>query len=736
MLRLLLIYICIVSHFPTLAAVDVFGQGGDDEVEKTWTREEISALKDEIKNDYRLFLKKRDLWSALQLEAWVQSLHLDIKFSTLLGDRVVGNPLYAFPQGVRSVFDHGDWVAVVNGEQVNFINGEGRPTHPRVKMPHYLGQAGITSSRSHIAGMRFRISGEEPNLNFYYLCSVAPTDGGETWSSGWLDLGRPIKDNYPRQMPVAHDGSAAGVHFLAPDRNQDFCVIIRPGRSHITVDNLRNPVAVGERGNWIMGYNPADRRWQFIQGDKRSDIRRCTGVDSYGALLSINGKALEFVAPNGNRKAINAQTNTDTRMWSFDKWLVVQLGSVTEQEPDKKDVFGNVIKKGESKTVYKTALFKWTDLAAGNVDPSHELIGDMRICDQRPNSIMTWKGRDIILHDCNGDEIQAHPFASFKKDIEKIQIRENGIRVVTKDWKNHMLDYHGKTIYECDNGYLVMLHPSVLGHFWDTKDGEKVKHHCKVINFTETGDAFETIVPGPNNENEYELDIHFHGWYGRRYLDNRNWLYFDLFNGNVIREGHVAENAEPVRQWGLPKHGRLPGRFNAFSGRLIPKWVTKQQSLEDRLYPRDAMYTRGGLMVITDDEQLRSYDKNLLVKDHYKDAQFWSGRFVVQDKDINTYITSWMDGEHKAKYYIDASGRLKTIPKPQALDGQRPEGEWKIDGQHLYIPRQGQIRWPDEMIGFSPVRIRSRKGVRDLLIITRSLVIELDSGTAKKIFAR
>ena len=734
-LLLALSIFCVFSH--SAQGVDVFGQTDEADVEKVWTREEIAELKDKAKDDYKVFLKKRDLWSALQLETWIKSLDLDIKFGSILGDNIIGNPLYAFPHSVRTAFDHGEWIAVPNGEQINFIDGEGRPTHPRVTLDTYLGQTGITANRSHAAGMRFRSEGEEPNLVFYYRCALTATDGkGELWKSAWMEVGRPIRDDYQRRMPVAHDGSAMAVRFLAPNRNQDFCIIVRPGRTHITVDNLRNPAAVGEHGNWIIGYNPSARRSQFVQGDKRSDILRYTGIDSYGALLSLNGKALEFINPKGNRKALNAKTNTSSRLWSFDNWLVVQLGNVTEKQEDQKDVFGNVVKKGDSKTVTKTVLFKWSDLLKGKVDPSHEITGNMRINSQRPDSIFSWSGKELNIHDCTSEEITSKPFATFEKNIHKVQVRDNGVCVITSDEHNHMLNYHGKSIYSVKNGSLVMLHPHVLGHYWNVTKGKQTIKHSKIINFTENGDAFETEVPGPKNENEYGLDIHHHGWYARRYLDKRNWLYFDLWSGKIIREGHVADTEEPVRQWGLPKQQRLAGRFNAFGGRLIPKWVHQQQSVDDRFAPRDAMYTRGGLMVITSDEQLRSYDKKFQIKDHLKDVQFWAGRFVVQEKDINTYITSWMEDSHKAKYYIDAGGRLKTIPNPQAISGQRPEGEWKINGSTLYIPRQGQVRFPEEAVGFWPNRLRSRNGVRDLLMVTSSLVIEIDSSTAKKIFSR
>ena len=741
-IKFLRIFVACISIYllsPQLSAVDLFDSAEDkknEPVQKTWSRDEINDLKSSLKDDFKRFAKARDFWSLLQLEAWVKSLDLDIKFSTPLGKSVIGNPLYAFPHGVRNVFDHGDWVGVQSNDRVHFIDGEGRPIKPSIHVGHYAGQTAMTANGKYYGGMQLRIEGEAPNLSFYFRTTIANLESGTLQQTNWADIGRPIRDGYERATTMAHDGSAVAFRFRAPMRQQDFVIVIRPGRSHIYHDKLRTVRGVGEQGRWLIARHAVNNRWQFLIGDKRDDIRNGVARDSFGAILSMNGKKLEFIQPDGQRKTLKVKTSTATTMWALDKYLVVRLGQVEEKMPDRVDLFGKVIEKGKTISVYKTVLFSWKDLMAGKLEPKTEIIGNIVENSQRPDAFFTYSANKIELHDLSKDPYTKTAFATLDKNIEQIQVRNNGIRIVCTDWHNKMLNYHGKVIWEGGPGYIEMIHPMTMVYVQEETVKKVKKFKYKIVNFYENGDTHTVDVPGTNNENEYDIGIHYHRHYGRRYNNSRNWLYFNLESGALLKDGHVADNADPIPRWGLPTWSDRHGRFNVFGSRLIPKWIYQKQASADRFYARDAMYTRGGLMVITKDDQLLKFNKDMELKDHLTDAQLNYGHFAIQDKDLNTYITSWIDGRSAAKYYIDATGKFRSIKTPGPITAQDPEGEWKIEGRSLYIPRKGTTYWPAELVGFFPARIRSRKGARDLLVICNSLVIELDSTTIKKLLSK
>ncbi|NRA40109.1 MAG: hypothetical protein HRU15_18335 [Planctomycetes bacterium] len=178
------------------------------------------------------------------------------------------------------------------------------------------------------------------------------------------------------------------------------------------------------------------------------------------------------------------------------------------------------------------------------------------------------------------------------------------------------------------------------------------------------------------------------------------------------------------------------GRFNIYEGRLIPKWNHTTPKFEDIFTPHDAMYSRLGLMVIDYNQKLHRFDKDFELADTLLDKPMHWGHLYVQAKDMNTYITNWRNGGKIVEYIIDRGGIFRTPKDGLVLDEQRPEGEWQCEGSHLYMPRWGRIRWPEAKSGFKPWRMRSRDGVKEMLLVTKSMIIEIDEATTKRLFPR
>jgi hypothetical protein len=80
---------------------------------------------------------------------------------------------------------------------------------------------------------------------------------------------------------------------------------------------------------------------------------------------------------------------------------------------------------------------------------------------------------------------------------------------------------------------------------------------------------------------------------------------------------------------------------------------------------------------------------------------------------------------------IVAGPRLSEV-RPAATQ-EMPSGPWRLEGDHRFIvPKGKQYRWDGERLGFWPVRLRSPEG-SGLLIVARSLLIELSPEAAKVI---
>ncbi len=720
------------------AEEDLFGNTIEDG-KKSWSKEELSELRSSIKKDYKQFYKDRDFWSALQLQGWVEAQEADVEYESPLGKSFIGNPVYAFPYEPRTYYDFKDYSAVVCNNRVHFIDPEGRPTKSSVQLPFYGEQTALTQDGRFMGVMEGNSRGQAPDITYFWRVAILDLENKESlMKTGWIPTDLAMQGRFDTQSAIAHDGSAIAFCIRASDRRADYTFICRPGRQPIHVGDCRTARAIGTNGNWLLARNSRSNRWQIIRGQKRQDIRYGVGRFGYGVYQTGDLKQLRFIQRNGQEHVIPGKYTKHTHLWATDKWLLVRIGGVTIKEKDEVDLFGTVTKKGAEKTVYKTVAYRWEDLAAKKFDNAYEIEGGIVLNGQRYDSFLSWKDNIATIHDFSEDKVSSEKFIEADKNIHSMEVRDNGIRLVTSDHHNHMYNYYGKKFWSGGPGYVKMINPYALHYEVETVDkkNKRSKWKHQIVIFYENGDSHTVDVATPDNGIDYAVAIHHYHNFGRLYFNGRDWLYFSLGDGRIIRDGRTTPNDQAVSHWHMPNWASFKrGRFNRFAGRLIPKTEHTKQSFYDTFIGRDAMYARGGLYITTEDNKLQKYDKEMELTDSI-DAQIHFHQFTVQDKDYNTYITYWHNGERFVKYYIDKSGRFGEIKKEMKVIPQSPEGEWQVQGRRLYLPRQGDTYWPEDKIGFLAWRIRSRKGMKNLLVVTRSLIIEIDPSTIKKLFPK
>lgn len=712
---------------------------------RSWSRDELDALKDQIKNDYRAFYKARDFWSALQLQAWIKSIGADIKYTSPIGERVIGNPLYGFPHGIRHYYDFNNYSAVISSDRLHFIDREGKPTRPSVPLPFFPRQSAITTDGRYFVSIDGRVTGEEPNLSYYWRIGVTDLESGNhTLTTPWLSANQALDPRFEVEAAIATDASTVAACIRGIERHQDYVMLVTGGQRTF-IPNFRHAIAVGQKGRWLLGRQANNNRWCLLRGnDKRTELHDAAACNGHAVIQSQDGNDIYYLDESGKSNKLPLQGHKQMQFWAFNKWLVVRIGETEVKVPDETDLFGTVIKKGGTQTVSRSVAYRWHDLASGKLEPALEIEGGICLNSQRYECLLSWSAKTVTLHDCSGDEIISKPFIRADKNIHDVEVRNNGIRVRDSDYHNHMYNYYGRRIWSGGSGYIKMIHPMVMAYERSEQTDKKnensdgIKRHThQLVLFYANGDTHTVTAPTPDNGLEYTVEVDHYLNYGRLWCNARNWLYFDLNEGNVLRDGHVGPKDERVHAWPFQRWGRhRTGRYNTFAGRLIPKWIYREQPAADTFIPNDAMYSRRGLMVLNENDELQSYDKDLELSNTYDYDDLHYNRFIIQNKDLNTYIARWHEGNYVSQRFIDRSGKIRELKEAVPVSNEDPEGEWQVHGRRIYLPRQGSTYWPEEKIGFNPWRMRSRSGVSNLLILTRSVLIELEASVIKKIFKR
>ncbi|MBA3707719.1 MAG: hypothetical protein H0W83_02725, partial [Planctomycetes bacterium] len=143
--------------------------------------------------------------------------------------------------------------------------------------------------------------------------------------------------------------------------------------------------------------------------------------------------------------------------------------------------------------------------------------------------------------------------------------------------------------------------------------------------------------------------------------------------------------------------------------------------------PRDAWQIGRSLMVLARDERVLISGKK---KNEFVELGSCAGadRIALRKEDIVI-----VNGPGRVIAGV-ANGQLILDPTAR-LDSDPPSGgPWRIDGMQFSPPRGGTLEW-DDRCGFQPLRLRSPRNndPQGMLLVTQSLVINLDPGVAKSV---
>jgi hypothetical protein len=639
---------------------------------------------------HQSFVQQRDLWSALQIESYARARGLALP--PMLGDaRVLGDPLFAFPQFIADWWEGGSWVVVWAGDRLYFLAGDGCPISPSRSLGSVPMRMAMSRYGRHVAMLTRTDDGQ------WIVTITHVHDGSEVLHAGFP--ARP-GDLWPADLKLADDGSAAAVSIAchgADGRDSTRQAWIDAHGAHTTDERL-GVFGVGARGAWQAVWNAGAARCELRrpgQAAETADKVICGG----GCAVCGSKAGLAIAGPDGGFTPLPAYLTLGP---------VPQLGAAAGWLAVSSD--------GALPGPGRTAFYRWSELAADPLAPPVRVVtgrcsGSLR----NPGALWLWNGRSFASVDCGAAEsLRIAPLGEAPGAISQVSDLMDRVLVDLPD-------------------QLLVCDPDGTELWRGHTDGRTLL--CKemlVVRTLVAGHPRLTLVHlerDPARQRSAPLALP---------VDDREWtVSYDRINDVVFarcgddwrqfdpRSGASVAQAGPNRPIPAFDSDRdRPGRRWKDLSRLVPRG-TSREPLAEHLSSKDVWRLGGDLVFVTSDQHLLE----LAADGTWMDLGACPGGTHFTLDEGGGLVVSRHGGAGIARLELGADRRAHVGPLPPGRLHEAPGDAWRLGSDLDFSPPGGRaLRW-DDALGFRPVRLRAPPG-GGLLAVTESAVIEFTPAQA------
>jgi hypothetical protein len=405
-------------------------------------------------------------------------------------------------------------------------------------------------------------------------------------------------------------------------------------------------------------------------------------------------------------------------------WLVLRTGAGAETEATT-DLTGNTIEGGEAQAD-SLAIFKWADLVADRAAEPALFLPGQRLSIHRGQAaaFFTWNSDgDVSMIQLDGDRPVVEAIASVGKPVTWVDSNQHYILVHHPEWGRTLLDDSGTVRWE---GTARDVWLNSRKHLIHRPDGEQQPY-----TLVHLGDSLA-------DNTSLQLDLPPAPWWSinvdrfnrRAVADSQTqWMPFDPMTGKLGK----ATIKDDTVQWPRPPWWRNEdnnhGRFYRSDGRLIPKnGGPDGKPVTEVFAPLDAVHLGRSLLILDRNQHIylgggrKPFESiGLAAADRFAAAN--NGKDLVLSRGGNRQIVARVSRGPSIDDDIDG------MPdKADDLD----RGKWRVEGRKFTPPTGSSMDWSEELSGFQVERLRSGSS-KGLLVITRSLIIELGTRDLKKV---
>lgn len=654
-----------------------------------------------------------DVWTALQLEAW--SAANDGRLRQLLGSTAVhGDARMAFGAEIVAHWDRGPRVGVLTRSRFHLLAADGRPLAlaTPLKLPAGLcdwtfsGDVVATAERqgAKVVLVAQRVPGVEVISELTAPCDAADTIGSLRCADDGSALMCDLARHPPLQTPVLR------------------VVIARRGAKPQFIDEAYEARAIGPNGAW----------WALRQrGDGRMVVNTVAGKEltvgsiavGPGCCMVMNDRQLRLVGRDGAIRpfapTIGIGSDGETR--TIGSWLVIWSGS-DAVTPDGVDPLGNPIPGGAAQPP-TIACYRWREVAelGERAAPTATYAAPLSPADAHSLALYAWEGREVFLIDLTDEsEPRRRALLTAPVPVQVVDHDQMRTRVRLEDGSSLIADSAGRELWRgpCDAVDLNAPDWAVVR----VGASDAARYACVRMDVDPAKRAVTpvAVAPGP-----WQIELDRFGRFGVAVRPEQVWHRFDMRSGEVTGSGSTLDPAvqrpQPLRAV------EPPGRFSRRGGRLIDKVHGDFGAPPElALSPIDA-WRVGRAMV------LLNIGGQVLV----------SGRKPGELIDVgrSPEAQHLAPGDGELLLVNDAREPLaRLVPGPAlSTDGiatLKPNdfgnGYWRIDPTGRFVPpSMGVMAWDEARLGFAPLRLRSARDASPLVVVTQSLVLEIDAATVR-----
>jgi hypothetical protein len=669
-------------------------------------------------------LKAGDLWTAIQADAFA-SQKLGVRSGGVLGgSEILGDPLYAFPTLIGCFQQHGDLLMVVSGDRLYRLGLDGRPlglSLPLGMTPHYSGLSHdgrllMLVDRQTFPGWQLKVSVRAMPAGNEVFGTTVPLTRGE------YVFGAP---------QVSVDGSAMVIGLLDADDENPRLQVVRTNGKNVSVRGHARPRGIGAEGTWALvdSLDPeADSRAAtLLQGGMATAMHRAVAGPGVAAVIPAGEHlGVQLVGRDGmlTPLPLPVALSSNAQLVSLGDHLIIGSGWVRASRGEV-DLLGNPVEAAAQP--YTTCLVRWSDLESrtGDAPPLLQLRGPFTASATLPNTVFIATGHQLMAYELTAAEPVGRPLMDLGGDVHYLDGQHGRLVMWMRDGSKLVVSEEGKELWRGPGG-AVRLHDP-----WHAE----VAHEGAPrgwVRLAEDPAARKTSVPAlpatDDNDHEFRLDRYHRrllAFYGRR-----RWAELDPHLATMVHHATPREAAPQV----VPL-GTYPWRGNLViqAARLVPRFAepTSEAVADAAQYwnPRDAWRVGGTTVVLDHHGQVFTTGRK-------------RGTFVsLGSVDRGDFLALGKQGElvvaQEEGQIVGLLAAGPTLvgegPSIGSASDPLPEGPWRVKNQFFIPPRGQSLMWDAARCGFTPRHLRSPPGSPGLLVVTDSLVIDLDPVIGKQL---
>ncbi len=659
--------------------------------------------------------RRGDVWTAMQLEAYARG---DAKLRPVLGASLIhGDPVFAFPTPIAAWWDRGDEVLVASASHLHRLAPDGRPLAIALPLPPSSARA--LSSSGNCLGVIGRPS---DNSDRFVFTVIAVADGRTVMQHSLSCLANEVPYG---NACVADDGTAIAVTgYRSTDDDDDNGENLRlwvcgaKGKAAPCLP-LLNPRGIGSNAAWLLCESRKNQPL-LVVGDAKPLVLQ-DGAAGPGIALVLIDASLHLVGRDGELTRIEAPIglSKSARLMTLGGWVVVASGWEAKTKSSV-DVLGKVT-PGGAEQAPTLALYRWRDLANdAQAAPAALIENDFALrADGEPCALWLWRDTQLDLIDLSRDEPAMRALYTAPAPIRSISPAPFTTMLTLTDGRRIALDHLGRELWT-GSGEALVFHPQ-----WLVQSAEDQDQTYGIAN----------LDADPAQRRRIALDLPEKPWqFAFDRVDNLivaehrgAWIAFDGVSGERVGQGDDEDDLPdpPIE----PFWGETPGRFHAVPGSA--RLMRKRASLDDPTLtwePIDAWRLQRTLLILERRGSLLAFGG----RKGFKSIGTCRAAHRLAQEDAMPVV---VDGDGHALAML-APGPVLSTDLPRDMLKRKPEdlpaGSWRVDNDdHSFTAKGGgRLVWNSDRLGFDPLRLRCPDG-GGLLVVTHSLVIELDPGAAK-----